>query len=592
MTVDDFCGKIGISRQKFYRFAKEPRRFSQQNIRSIIEVLSLDESEILQLQALLRPGQQNGSAVDLSDCYRLVSKLIRRRLSEELSQNLKNIEYTDSGNAVTIESPKTLARIIADFGEDTEGEFRDFPQKAGLPHSFLFTIYNCISPISDNSTVQASESSGSILTITRLIRELEDVLSAKSACHIRVRHYLPDDQQKMLLENDLQNKEAMLYNLHLLNCVLPLLSLAEDYSISLEEVPKKFWTNHTSFCLIRHSCTVPGSLRGNVQDEVYTEYYVLAFSNKGDCCACRLGSGEAAHVYRFLSADSPEKGDIAIPSKTARDNPNQVYGMLNQEYRLALIHPDLCFDDIPREMWMALYREVEQRKEKAVFKEMFRSLMDPYDQYSFLSFEDLVKAAISTLELRSSAAGRKGKMVICHPAGLADMAKTGIITDLYSDSFDYTGKGQTQVPLRFPDSIVRQMLQLVTDNIRIRRASADSDPLKSDRLNYYVLNPKFPYPEISFIIYRDRGVAALYKNGRHKNTISNIFPNPAIGTLLFNYVTEEMIGRRGTDLESDILSDDHSLTLVEQLIAQIDIQQDKADEQHGSGSRPKQGGLS
>jgi hypothetical protein len=38
MTVDEFCKKIGISRQKFYRFVKEPRRFSSDNIHLFLMV--------------------------------------------------------------------------------------------------------------------------------------------------------------------------------------------------------------------------------------------------------------------------------------------------------------------------------------------------------------------------------------------------------------------------------------------------------------------------------------------------------------------------------------------------------------------------
>ena len=53
MTVDEFCRKVGISRQKFYRFVKEPRRFSGDQIRSIIEVLSLSDSEVQTLESYM-----------------------------------------------------------------------------------------------------------------------------------------------------------------------------------------------------------------------------------------------------------------------------------------------------------------------------------------------------------------------------------------------------------------------------------------------------------------------------------------------------------------------------------------------------------
>lgn len=57
MTVNEFCGLIGISRQKFYRFVKEPHRFPAESVRSIISALSLNESEVRQLESFLDPRQ-------------------------------------------------------------------------------------------------------------------------------------------------------------------------------------------------------------------------------------------------------------------------------------------------------------------------------------------------------------------------------------------------------------------------------------------------------------------------------------------------------------------------------------------------------
>ena len=67
MTVDEFCRKIGISRQKFYRFVKEPRRFSGDQIRSIIEVLSLSDSEVQALESYMYLKAPAGAAPDSAD---------------------------------------------------------------------------------------------------------------------------------------------------------------------------------------------------------------------------------------------------------------------------------------------------------------------------------------------------------------------------------------------------------------------------------------------------------------------------------------------------------------------------------------------
>ena len=73
MTVDEFCRKVGISRQKFYRFVKEPRRFSDDQIRSIIEVLSLSDSEVQALESYMYLKAPAGAAPDSADYSNVIS---------------------------------------------------------------------------------------------------------------------------------------------------------------------------------------------------------------------------------------------------------------------------------------------------------------------------------------------------------------------------------------------------------------------------------------------------------------------------------------------------------------------------------------
>ena len=53
LTVNEFCSQVGISRQKFYRFVKEPFRFTNENIKKIKEVLRMNEADASFFDCLL-----------------------------------------------------------------------------------------------------------------------------------------------------------------------------------------------------------------------------------------------------------------------------------------------------------------------------------------------------------------------------------------------------------------------------------------------------------------------------------------------------------------------------------------------------------
>ncbi|MBQ9034321.1 MAG: hypothetical protein IJ107_06600, partial [Lachnospiraceae bacterium] len=103
-----------------------------------------------------------------------------------------------------------------------------------------------------------------------------------------------------------------------------------------------------------------------------------------------------------------------------------------------------------------------------------------------------------------------------------------------------------------------------------RQNSPSRDPAKYDCLNYYIMDPRIAYPEITYIIYKDYGVTPLYNRGRHKNRITTVFRNAAVGTLLYNYVTGLMVSKRENDLDSTSMSDAHAIALLDKLILETE----------------------
>ena len=65
-------------------------------------------------------------------------------------------------------------------------------------------------------------------------------------------------------------------------------------------------------------------------------------------------------------------------------------------------------------------------------------------------------------------------------------------------------------------------------------------------------------------------MTTLYTKGRHRYVLDNLFDSTAAAVILFDYVKNEMIGRRGEKLGSSVLSDAHSIALIDSLIHSLD----------------------
>ena len=172
LTVNEFCSQVGISRQKFYRFVKEPFRFTSQNIKKIKEVLQMDEAEASLLDVRLGHGTPPSSHAAPSDYEQLIFDLLSRKPSDDRSVNRFNIEYIDdSGSAMF--SPEIISCVLAGFGVQRENAEKVLSQE----HEFAITIYNC-TIMADSFSHREYKFSKSILTIARIVKLLENILSS------------------------------------------------------------------------------------------------------------------------------------------------------------------------------------------------------------------------------------------------------------------------------------------------------------------------------------------------------------------------------------------------------------------------------
>ncbi len=582
MTVNEFCRLIGISRQKFYRFVKEPYRFPAESVRSIISTLSLNESEVRQLESFLDPRQQHKEAAFESSEYRSpdlsyyrgqIENLFRYRMSAETAPGQDTIMYSQAGRHATMLSPASFAKVLAGSSGSPDNSVLSKPPAAPI-REYELILYNCIPAVAAPSAKLVNASVKSIGLIAGIVKELEDALVPSRPLRIRIRHFMTKERIGMMLNRDLSDRTAMTFQLRLLNAVLPLLSTAEDYRIETAEDLINSWTPRGDVCMIKHVCrhlpeAAPSTDRpSRVHRAIRTEYYVLIFSESGECRACRLGSDDVSHIYRFLSPDGA--GTIGLPRNPAIRDPSLDLYERYRDYRVIRICPDLYFDDIPPRMWMDLFDEIQRRSDRKFYEKAFRKLIDPFSQYLFLSFEDLVRSVLNTMEERTRTAGLMGHCVICHPSGLSDLVQTGMISALSAGPDDFTGSKRSPVPLRFPAPAIRELLEMMRSSILRRQAAGITDPTKCDWVNYYILHPQFPVPEIAFHLYSGCGVVPLYTKGRHRNVLDNLYDSTAAAVILFDYVKNEMIGRRGEKLGSSVLSDAHSVALIDSLIDSLD----------------------
>ena len=335
ITVNEFCEQIGISRQKFYRFVKDPRRFTEDNLLTIQNVLNLSEDEINAMNRLVLPRQFAAGTPDVSAYTPLIADLFARRPSQELTVNMYNIEYIDDSGSTVMHSPGTIANILAGLGGSgnrpgSAGAATD--PDPGTRHEYMFKIYNCTPSDTERSGMPFYASRKSLLTIARIIRLLEDALLPAGQPDIHVRHYFSESQRKKMMVQDAEDKEATKYSLRLLNCILPLLSSVEDYTVNKAIISRHYWTDHSNFCLVKHKCSQAGSpsaaARGNTTSadgKKDVEYYILLFSDSGECCACRLGERDVSHIYRFLSIDTRDKITPNSDEEYDPENPNEAF---------------------------------------------------------------------------------------------------------------------------------------------------------------------------------------------------------------------------------------------------------------------------
>ena len=52
--------------------------------------------------------------------------------------------------------------------------------------------------------------------------------------------------------------------------------------------------------------------------------------------------------------------------------------------------------------------------------------------------------------------------------------------------------------------------------------------------------------------------------------LTNAYQNPAVGTLFYDHIVNRIIGRHRTGIESEILSDEHSIAFLDKLIAEAE----------------------
>ena len=109
ITVNEFCAQAGLSRQKFYRFVKEPERFAAGDIKRIREILRLGNEDSARLDHWFAPGNQAPPPLDPSDYTPFISDILRRSPSKELAVNRNNIEYRDASGSAAILSLEAVA---------------------------------------------------------------------------------------------------------------------------------------------------------------------------------------------------------------------------------------------------------------------------------------------------------------------------------------------------------------------------------------------------------------------------------------------------------------------------------------------------
>jgi len=391
MGMDEFLASCNISRSMFYRFLKEPFRFSDDQLELISEALGIADKEKSKLFAFKSDYR---STVSIS--REIETEILGILFSNpyEFRTNKCDFEYYDSDeNKTYVLDTDGISDVLSD--NITKMKHDD---KNGL--KCYLTIYNC-------------SSAQKVSSIYSLLSSLEKRLG-EQINFFRIIHYVNYQQDDLL-----SKLKAMKIN-------LPLYSIFSDYHLVNTDLTDHPWASLVDFFVLKYGYQ-------QASDKSGWRYMV---SNMEHGRRAYAFSTDNYMTYKFFTCGMDEQSAyLDHSSDTGPLEINMHYQSLSAATRRIIISMEPCWDAITPLIWHDMFERV---KNGPNFK-IIRNMLDPTGSYKMYSDDQLVEFCVNSLKSRFEISEKNETKTIFTIDGLKTFTTQRMITEALVFGEPFTG---------------------------------------------------------------------------------------------------------------------------------------------------------
>ena len=377
--IDDFLALCGIGRSMFYRFLKEPYRFSDEQLEAMaksIEIPEKEKAKLLAFKSDCRPADSISKEIEDEIRDILFSNPSEFRVNksdfEYYDFDKKRTYVTDADGLVDM-----LSEHIAQIERPDENCLEGY-----------FTIYNC-------ATAQK------VSRVYDLLSGLKSRLRKKFMVS-RIIHYV--DYQK----NDLLSK------LKMLKANLPLYSTFNDYHLINTDLSEHPWAGRVDFITLKYG-------RQTVSGTSDWRYMVVNIEHARRAYAY---STDNYQLYKFLACGMDEQGaDFEFDA-----SPIEVNEFFKKQFSVTkriTITLEPCLDSIIPTIWHNL---IERVKNGPNLK-MIRKVLDSSGSYTMYSDAQFFDFLVNSLKSRFEICEKNETIFILTIDGLETFVKQKMMTE-------------------------------------------------------------------------------------------------------------------------------------------------------------------
>ena len=463
LGIDGLLASCGIGRSMFYRFLKEPFRFSDDQLELIsgaLEISGKEKAKLLSFKSDYRPTDSISSDVEAEILGILFSN------PYEFRANKNDFEYYDFDKKRTyILDADGLVDSISEHIAQTK-------QHDGNRFECYLSIYNCI-------TVQK------VSTLYGLLSGIQNKLGKKFKT-FRIIHYV-DYQQDDLLSK-----------LKMLKVQLPLYSTFNDYHLINTDLTEHPWAGRVDFFAIKYGRqTASGTsdwryIVGNIERPRRTYVY----------------STDNYPLYKFLTCGIDEQSAGFEFDASPLGISTFCQNLLSTTRRV-LISPEPCFDSIIPTIWNSLLERVK----KSPNLKKIRNILDSAGAGAIYSDAQVLDHCINSLTSRFEINEKNESINILTTDGLEAFTSQKMTTEalVLGETFtrDEVLLQLEYIKSRLGDMSASGQQSFYIFDAKFRQPMYQHAILKN--MLIYSLSPKNQNPLTSITTLKDKAIAdALY----------------------------------------------------------------------------------